>query len=106
MIGLFAGGTNIGSDNIFLGCHAGYFEQGDNKLYIENSNSTLPLIYGEFDNDFLRINGTLNVNNAFSFPTADGTSGQVLQTEKLLDEDKHHAKRHELCFQSESCKAG
>ncbi len=27
------------------------------------------------------LNGTLNINNAFSFPTNDGTNGQVLQTD-------------------------
>ena len=36
------------------------------KLYIENSSSNSPLIYGEFNNDLVRINGTLNINNAFS----------------------------------------
>jgi hypothetical protein len=39
--------------------------QGSNKLYIENSDadSTQALIYGEFDNDKLTINGTLRVND-------------------------------------------
>ena len=50
-----------GSGNIFLGYQSGYSETGSNKLYIENSNSTNPLIYGDFDNDTLRINGTLDV---------------------------------------------
>ena len=81
-IGYQAGFNNIlGSSNVYLGYQAGYNETGSNKLYIENSNSTSPLIYGEFDNDLLRINGTLNINNAFSFPTADGANGQVLQTD-------------------------
>ena len=81
MIGFEAGYDNNSDANIFLGYQAGYSETGSNKLYIENSNSTSPLLYGEFDNDLLRINGTLNINNAFSFPTADGTNGQVLQTD-------------------------
>jgi hypothetical protein len=56
--GYQSGYSNItGSGNIFLGYQAGYNETGSNKLYIENSNSTTPLIYGEFDNDLLRING-------------------------------------------------
>ncbi len=83
-LGFLAGGSNeTGNDNIFIGKEAGYNELGSNKLYIENSNadSTNALIYGEFDNDLLRINGALNINNAFSFPTADGTTGQVLQTD-------------------------
>ncbi len=82
IIGYSAGLLNeSGSKNVFLGIRAGYNETGSNKLYIENSDSTTPLIYGEFDNDLLRINGTLDINNAFSFPIADGTGGQVLQTD-------------------------
>jgi hypothetical protein len=49
------------------------------KLYIEMSQGK-PLIYGEFDNNLVRINGTLNINNAYTFPTGDGTAGQVLVT--------------------------
>ncbi|MEO9803145.1 MAG: hypothetical protein ABJF04_07855 [Reichenbachiella sp.] len=82
IIGPFAGQENAnGENNIFLGAFAGQNETGSDKLYIENSNSETPLIYGEFDNGLLRINGTLNVNNAFSFPTSDGTSGQVMSTD-------------------------
>ncbi len=82
MIGYQAGSNNQGDANVFLGAQAGQNETGSNKLYIENTNAdaTNALIYGEFDNDLLRINGELNINNAFSFPTADGTIGQVLQT--------------------------
>jgi hypothetical protein len=68
---------------VFIGFEAGYNETGSNKLYIENSNSTTPLIYGEFDNDIVRVNGTLQVNDpsstGYSFPTATGTLGQVLE---------------------------
>lgn len=46
----------IGSKNIVIGYEAGYNETGSNRLYIENSNSTTPLIYGEFDTDILRAN--------------------------------------------------
>ena len=73
--------NSTGSNNIFLGYSAGYNETGSNKLYIESSITTSPLIYGEFDNDLLQINGTLNINNAFSFPTSDGTSNQFLTTD-------------------------
>ncbi|MDX1479283.1 MAG: hypothetical protein R3301_16320, partial [Saprospiraceae bacterium] len=81
-IGHQAGYSNTdGIGNVFIGNFSGYFETGSNKLYIENDSGTDPLIYGEFDNDLLRINGTLNVNNAFSFPTSDGASNQVLKTD-------------------------
>ncbi len=69
------------SGNIFLGCYAGYSETGDNKLYIDNSTTAYPLIYGEFDNNLLRVNGTLHINNSYQFPTTDGSSGQILQTD-------------------------
>jgi len=52
-----------GSDNVFIGYQAGIDETGSNKLYIENSsaNSSNALIYGEFDNDILQVNGRLGV---------------------------------------------
>ncbi|MCB9248225.1 MAG: hypothetical protein H6613_06620 [Ignavibacteriales bacterium] len=43
------------SGNIFLGYRAGYYEQTDNKLYIENSNSPSPLIWGDFTNGSERV---------------------------------------------------
>ncbi len=73
--------NNTGSNNIYLGYQAGYNASGSNKLYIDNSNTSSPLLYGEFNNDLLQINGTLNINDAFSFPTKDGNANQVLTTD-------------------------
>ncbi|MBL7104363.1 MAG: hypothetical protein ISS18_08535 [Bacteroidales bacterium] len=84
IIGFQAGlGTSLHnkSGNVFLGYQAGYNDTTDNKLYIQNSASSTPLIYGEFDNDLLRVNGTFDINDAYQFPTTDGISGQVLQTD-------------------------
>ncbi|MCB0522843.1 MAG: hypothetical protein KDD27_28120, partial [Saprospiraceae bacterium] len=80
-LGEGTGASSTGNGNIFIGYETGYSESGSNKLIIDNEDIPAPLIYGEFDNDLLRINGTLNVNNAYSFPTADGTNGQVLATD-------------------------
>ncbi len=60
-IGLEAGSDEIGDGNVFLGYKAGYSETGSNKLYIENSNIATPLIYGEFDNNFIEIYGNLGI---------------------------------------------
>lgn len=61
-IGAYSGYLNVsGKGNIFIGHRAGYSETGSNKLYIESSDSVTPLIYGEFDNDFVKINGQLEV---------------------------------------------
>ncbi len=62
-LGVGSGYNSTGSRNIFIGYSAGYNETGSNRLYIANSNSSDPLIYGEFDNDLLRVNGNLTVKN-------------------------------------------
>jgi hypothetical protein len=69
------------SGAVYLGYQAGYSDTTDNKLYIENSSSSTPLIYGDFANDSVKIYGILSVGNEFSFPSADGTNGQVLETD-------------------------
>jgi len=66
-IGSDSGRDNEGSSNIFIGTDAGFSETGSNRLYIESARSfqpdnTSPLIYGEFDNNLVQINGTLNIS--------------------------------------------
>jgi len=86
-IGYQAGYSSNNWRNIFVGYQAGYNETGDHKLYIENTNADADnaLIYGEFDNDILRINGQLQIHNTtgtgFALPTADGTANQIIQTD-------------------------
>ena len=87
-----AGGsaTHEKSSGIFIGYNAGSKELNSNRLYIENSSSLTPLIYGEFDTDFLRINGrqeisstsanpfrlvTTSTNNYISYDSAGGYKG-------------------------------
>ena len=61
-VGNRAGHSNAtGNGNVFLGDRSGYYETGSNKLYIDNSDTATPLIYGEFDNRILTINGNLEV---------------------------------------------
>ena len=73
-IGMDAGLSNItGLGNVFIGSESGYNETGSNKLYIENSNSATPLIYGEFDNDLIQINGDLKAQDDTLEVTADTT---------------------------------
>ncbi|MEM6698254.1 MAG: hypothetical protein AAF599_07645, partial [Bacteroidota bacterium] len=71
-IGFRAGGSATGSSNIYLGRYAGRFASGSNRLYIDNTDTANPLIYGEFDNDLIRINGNLEVTG--SFPGSDDQS--------------------------------
>ncbi|MCH8329876.1 MAG: tail fiber domain-containing protein [Bacteroidetes bacterium] len=62
--GYQAGFSNTsGSGNVFLGREAGYSETGSNTLYIDNSNTTTPLIHGDFATNALTVNGSLMVGN-------------------------------------------
>jgi hypothetical protein len=75
-IGYYAGYNNVtGFSNVFIGNQAGYSETGSNKLYISNSNSSTPLIYGDFGTKNLTVNGGLSI--------VDGTQqdGYVLTTD-------------------------
>jgi len=56
-LGASAGRVSGGSGNVFIGYNAGYNETGSNKLYIDNSLTPLPLIYGDFQDNYVIING-------------------------------------------------
>jgi hypothetical protein len=62
LIGNSAGYAETGSNNVFIGNGAGYAETGSHKLYIDNCACTPPLIYGEFDNHVLKLNGRTEVH--------------------------------------------
>jgi hypothetical protein len=63
-LGYRAGHNNVtGDKNIFLGYRAGYSETGGNKLYIANSDTTTPLIYGDFTSNELTINGSVAIKD-------------------------------------------
>lgn len=68
-IGFGAGQDIIGSDNIIIGHWAGYGNSLNisNKLIIQSNNQSgqynpTPLIYGEFDNNKLQVNGSLHIS--------------------------------------------
>jgi hypothetical protein len=64
-----------GSYNVFLGHGAGKNETNSNRLYIANSSTSKPLLFGEFDSSRLVINGVKadNVSKATFF--VNGTAG-------------------------------
>ncbi len=77
-LGSYAGQANYtGSNNVFIGYSAGSSETGNNKLFIDNSGTSTPLIWGDFLNRKVVINGNLtnNINNRtfFSNGSAGGT---------------------------------
>ena len=97
-IGHEAGHENIyGTGNIFIGYQAGfnttaYGPTSSNKLYIENSNSSTPLIYGDFAADSLVINGDITITGRVTLSKSNvpykkyspGTQGQIVYGEDYI----------------------
>lgn len=73
IIGDHAGGGANASNCIFIGPFSGVSR--NSTLWIEGQGTALgshtPLIYGEFDNDYLKVNGLLETTDGIKFPTAD-----------------------------------
>ena len=81
-IGYKAGATNAtGSGNVFVGYEAGPASGNvSNKLYIDNSKTNTPLIYGDFSSNTVSINDNLVITGSFSdgnytFDTNGNVSG-------------------------------
>ncbi|GAB4486464.1 MAG: hypothetical protein OHK0019_00180 [Saprospiraceae bacterium] len=55
-LGYASGRTNTGSDNVFIGESAGELTSGSNLLIIDNSNTSTPLVGGDFSNNRFGIN--------------------------------------------------
>ncbi len=61
-LGFKAGEGTSGSDNVFIGYEAGYYQgTRSDQLYIANSNTSSPLIWGDFSSDQLKFNADLEV---------------------------------------------
>lgn len=86
-IGQNAGQDTAGDYNIYLGYGAGGTHNGSNALYIANSNTATPLVYGEFDNKELGINigagcaATLHVDQ----PSTTGAKPALLLDQADID---------------------
>ncbi|WP_179334230.1 tail fiber domain-containing protein [Winogradskyella costae] len=86
----------IGSGNVALGYQAGKFETGNSKLYISNNGTSNPLIYGEFDNNILRFNGTTEARSYFNSPTTTdlilgGTANTTAGDDGIISSDPKYA---------------
>ncbi|MEO1485771.1 MAG: hypothetical protein AAFU57_08490 [Bacteroidota bacterium] len=69
-----------GTGNVFLGNSAGAQETGSNRLYIDNSNATSPLIYGNFSSNQLGVN-TNNLPSGYTL----AVNGKTITTEVKVD---------------------
>jgi hypothetical protein len=77
-VGNHAGETNTGSGNVFLGYKAGEDSGAvSNTLYIDNSDDTTPLIYGDFSTDKVTINEDLDVADDLTVTGTINTPGDA-----------------------------
>jgi hypothetical protein len=89
-VGTGAGFSATGSGNVFLGYNAGSAETGDNKLYISNSSTSAPLIYGDFNFGSKMVvisgNSTTNTNGRMFFVngSAGGTTAWFTDSDMRL----------------------
>jgi len=98
-------GESLGNKNIIIGYEAASNFAGiSEKLIIENSDSNTPLIYGDFENDYLQINGTLNINNSYTFPNIDGNNGDILTTDGMGNITWTNLKNNEKLIKDELVK--
>lgn len=86
-IGNTAGRNNlIGSGNVFIGYAAGLSEAASNKLYIANSSTTQPTVYGDFSANFVSIGNNITLAKRDAIATS-GSYGLLVEkgilTEKL-----------------------
>jgi hypothetical protein len=88
-------GQVAGNDNVFIGYRSGINETGNNKLYIENSDSTLNLIVGDFSVNRVGINRLMSALmtrtetfqvNGEAFKNA-GTGNWIIPSDRRLKEN-------------------
>ena len=90
-LGRRAGYHSNGSGNVFLGNEAGFGENGSNKLYIDNTSTINPLIYGEFNNDLLKVNGdfkttgNITINGNFTLGSSGSSFSSIVKKDQTID---------------------
>jgi hypothetical protein len=85
-IGYQAGYHNTGNSSVMLGYLAGHNETESNKLYIANSNTATPLIGGDFSEETLDFNGTVNMTTHQIKDVVDPTLAQDAATKNYVDD--------------------
>lgn len=84
-LGNGAGSSNqSGRGNVFIRHNAGRDETGSNKLIIDNRGTITPLIYGEFDNDIVTINGDLYMSGSICYVSDTRTKTNIMPIDSSL----------------------
>ncbi|HEU4496885.1 MAG TPA: hypothetical protein VFR70_07525 [Flavobacterium sp.] len=76
-IGFGAGRESNGDGNVFIGRSAGHGIMGDNKLYIDNQENDIPLIWGDFALNQLKLNGKVGIGFGYGFANFPAAAGNI-----------------------------
>lgn len=83
-VGASTGYKNVGSGNVFIGNQVGYSTQKvSNSLYIDNFDTKAPLLYGNFDKNYITIHGQLGIGTTSPSDALD-VIGNVRSTSKFV----------------------
>ncbi len=85
--------------SVFLGYGAGYNATRNNTLYIANSITDHPLIYGEFDTGVVKINGDLNTTGPVTASFSGYTAKQALKMMDIRVNNTNDDKKSDVGFQ-------
>ena len=77
-LGYRAGSSNNHTRCVYLGFAAGKDNTADNRLFINNTDSAYPLIYGEFDNDVVKFGDS---SALFFFKFSHDANDAIVETE-------------------------
>ena len=78
--------NTTGSGNVFIGNGSGGLQVTDsNLLFIANSDTVSPLIYGEFDNGLLKVNGKVQIENVSKENTVTSTTKLLVHDDASKD---------------------
>ncbi|MBK8599867.1 MAG: hypothetical protein IPN80_04320 [Flavobacterium sp.] len=72
-ISSYGSGPYTGSGNVLIGNNVGGSLGLSNKLFIDNTGTTTPLIWGDFALDQVKLNGRVGIGAVGTFPTTAGS---------------------------------
>ena len=103
----FQSGSNADVNNsIFLGCQAGRYATRENTLYIANSDTDKPLIYGEFDTGLVKVNGRLQSTRKMTALYKGQSNKDLLTMQELRVNNTKTGKRSDVSLKLSNVKAG
>ena len=84
----------------FIEHYPGFSESGSNKLYIDNSSTSRPLLYGDFSNYRLRNHGAFYINSTSSVSNAGQIFFEHQETDKYTI--GYYTSTDYLCIKNET----